>query len=513
MANNTSQRFRDKLTNPIHPNSNPEYEFWHPEWSKLRDVILGQKQLRAMGTIYLPAYAKMTAQEYADYLRRVAFYNMTSRTLDGMIGTSFLRNPKTFGIEERLERGLDNIGKKGSTLLTFTKQITEEIIKVGRVGVLCDMAVDGGEPYFASYLAENIIDWELNTSFGRDKLTMVVLRELVRNPNDPRGYDTIFRVLRLIAGQYEQHVFFIGDSTSVIDFDTAQPDQVIVPTLRGKPFDFIPFVFFGARSNEPEVEKPPLLDIADINLAHYSASAQLEQGRWYTGLPIYFAEVGPGGEKAEYDIAPNVVWQLTQGAKAGIIEFNGSGLKSLENSLKEKENQISALGGRMITNRADSTGKSEEETKMNERNERSLLINVSKVLDDGFTQLLQWWASWQGQRDVDEVNIRFNKDFMLDKLAAREFRAFTDMYQKGILPIEVLFEVFQRINVIPDVMTLESFKEALDNPENFPNNPDLMAQREGFPDARSKFSHDEAILAAKRVEAQQAQDQGDSNDG
>lgn len=510
MSINTSKRFRDKLTRPIHPNGNPEFEFWFPEWSKLRDVILGQKQLKAMREVYLPAYAKMTAEEYQDYLNRVAFYNMTARTLDGMIGTSFLRNPKVFGIEERLEKDLENISKKGSTLLTFTKQITEEIIKVGRVGVLTDMAEEGGIPYFASYLAENIVDWDVNTSFGRDVLTKVVLRELVRTPNDPRAFDTTFRVLRLVAGQYEQHVFFAQDSTALIDFDNTEPDQIIVPTLRGNPFDFIPFVFFGSRSNEPEVEKPPLLDIADINLAHYAASAQLEQGRWYTGLPIYFAEVGPGGEQAEYDIAPNVVWQLTQGAKAGLIEFNGSGLKFLENSLKEKENQISALGGRMITNRADSTGKSEEETKMNERNERSLLINVSKVLDDGFTQLLQWWASWQGQRDIDGVSIRFNKDFMLDKLAAREFRAFTDMYQRGLLPIEVIFEVFQRINIIPDVMTLDTFKQALKETGSFPNNPDIDAQREGFPDAKSKFSHDEAILAAQRVK-QQAETQPQGN--
>lgn len=506
MSSNTSKRFRDKLTRPTHPNGNPEYEFWFPEWSKLRDVILGQKQLRAMRTTYLPSYAKMTTQEYNDYLSRASFYNMTSRTLDGMIGTSFLRDPKVFGIEKTFEPDLDNISKKGSTLLTFTKQITEEIIKVGRVGVLCDMSIDGGVPYFAAYLAENIIDWELQTSFGRDKLTKVVLRELVRAPNEIRSFDTTFRVLRLVAGQYEQHVYFIADNTALIDFDTRAPDQVIVPTLRGEPFDFIPFVFFGSRSNEPEVEKPPLLDIADINIAHYQAGAQLEQGRWYTGLPIYFSEVGPGGEQAEYDIAPNVVWQLSPGAKAGIIEFNGHGLKFLENSLREKENQISALGGRMITNRSDSSGKSEEETKMGERNERSLLINVSKVLDDGFTTLLRWWASWQGQRDVSDVSIRFNKDFMLDKLAAREFRAITTMYQEGILPIEALFEVFQRINIIPDVMTIESFKKSLDDPDSFPNNPDIDAKREGFPDARSKFTHDEAILAADRVSAVQGRE-------
>lgn len=501
MSVNTSKKFRQKLVKPTHANGNPEYEYWFPEWCKMRDVILGQKQLKEMQTSYLPKYAKMTDEEYDDYLSRASFYNMTSRTLDGMIGTSFLRDPKIFGLDEELINNLQNISKKGSSFLIFAKQIAEEILKVGRVGVFIDMAPNGGVPYLTAYLTENIVDWETSTLEGREKLTKVVLRELRRSDDTTSSYSVTWRVLRLVFGEYQQHVYEMDDPMASIDFDAKEPDYIITPTRRGTPFDYIPFVFFGPRSNETEIEKPPLLDIADINLSHYTSGAQLEQGRWYTGLPIYWSEVGPCGEQAEYAIAPNVVWQLSPGGRAGILEFNGHGLSFLENALKQKENQISALGGRMITNRADSTGKSEEETKMNERNERSLLVNVSSVLDEGFTTLLRWWAFWQDQTDVSGVSIKFNRDFMLDKLAAREFRAITTMYQEGIMPIEALFEVFQRINIIPDTFSLEEFVAALDDPAQFPNNPDMLAKKQGFPDAKSKFTHDEAILANARVQA------------
>lgn len=508
---NTSRTYRQKLSRPSHPNGNPEYEFWYPEWCKMRDVVLGQKQLREMGTVYLPMYAKMTADEYSAYLGRAPFYNMTSRTLDGMIGTSFLRDPKVAGIDDTQRELLKLASKKGSSFLTFTKQVCEEVLKVGRVGVLCDMGPEGGSPYFAAYLAENIVDWETSNVGGRETLTLVALREQIRKPGESLAYDTQYRVLKLVGQEYQQHIYGVADTSVSVDFRNQAPDEILVPSRRGASFDYIPFVFFGPRSNETEVDKPPLLDIADLNLSHYQSSAQLEQGRWYTGLPIYYSEIGPGGEMAEYEIAPNVVWQLTPGAKAGIIEFNGQGLKFLENALREKENQISALGGRMITNRADSTGKSEEETKMNERNERSLLMNVSVVMDDGFSQLLQWWAYWQDINDVSEIQAKFNKDFMLDTLGAREFRAIHELYKDGVLPIEALHEVFQRINIIPDNMDLDAFKEAISNPESFPNNPDIVAIREGFPDAKSKFTHEEAILADERQkQATSNQDEQDA---
>ena len=104
MSVNTSSKFRDKLRNPAVPNGNPEYNFWHPEWEKMRDVILGQKQIRDMTTKYLPKYAKMSNEEYAAYLDRAPFYNMTSRTLDGMIGTAFLRDPKITGLDEKIQK-------------------------------------------------------------------------------------------------------------------------------------------------------------------------------------------------------------------------------------------------------------------------------------------------------------------------------------------------------------------------------------------------------------------------
>ncbi|WP_410176762.1 DUF4055 domain-containing protein [Sinorhizobium medicae] len=150
--------------------------------------------------------------------------------------------------------------------------------------------------------------------------------------------------------------------------------------------------------------------------------AHLEHGRFYTGLPVYYVSKGTGEGKGEYTIGASVVWEIGAGENAGIIEFNGNGLKFLENAIATKEAHISTLGGRLIGVTTSSVSESDNQVSMKDRNEQALLLNVSMALDEGFTQVLQWWASWQDVQtsEAEEISIEFNKDLMLKEAAARE---------------------------------------------------------------------------------------------
>jgi hypothetical protein len=167
----------------------------------------------------------------------------------------------------------------------------------------------------------------------------------------------------------------------------------------------------------------------------------LEHGRFFTANPVYY--VSGGNEDDDFYIGPSVVWQIEAGQTAGLIEFNGQGLKSLENALATKEDQVASLGGRLLGESANA-GQSDNQVKLKDRNEQSLLLNVTTVLNENFTYLLQEMAAWLNDKatskdgdlvielGVDELVFRVNQDFLLDNAAAREFRAVTMMYQAGI---------------------------------------------------------------------------------
>lgn len=472
--------------------AHPSVHYFEEDWEKLRDTFQGERTVKEKATQYLPQLSGMTTDEYHLYLENATFYNMTNRTVGALVGTLFRRNPVVGNLPKKLNSKVRRITRDGQSLRSFTRQTAKEVVHMGRYGVLVDMAEGGGDPYLAGYVTESILDWSFKMIGDREVLTEVLLMETYlpehRIPNVRRAWKIRIRALRLRNGIYEQHIYDAG-TNQVYPEITRDADRIFVPTNRGRPLDFIPFMFFGSDNNAADTQRSSMLDIAQMNLSHYRSYAHLEHGRFYTGLPVYYVSKGTGEGKGEYTIGPSVVWEIGPGENAGIIEFNGNGLKFLENAISTKEAHISTLGGRLIGVAQVAVSESDGQSAMKERNEQALLLNVSMSLDEGFSTVLQWWAMWQdvNKTEAEKISIEFNKDFMLSQAAAREFRAVQQMYMDGLLPIEVVFDYLKRAEVIPDWMEIEEFKALLESTSSFPNNPDIDAKQRGFPDRKTEL--------------------------
>lgn len=185
--------------------------------------------------------------------------------------------------------------------------------------------------------------------------------------------------------------------------------------------------------------------------------------------------------------------------------MNGQGLKFLVDALDIKEQQAASLGGRMMGIRGQAVSESDNQLKIIERNEQSVLLKITKSLDYGFTKLLRWWAQMNDMTAVEtgKITIEFNKDFLFDGVGAREFRAIHSMYKDGVIPIDIVFHYLRKSAVIPDWMTLTEFKGLLDKMESFPNNADVAAKDEGFADAKSRDAED-ILLQEQKFQGDQA---------
>lgn len=492
----------------------PDVAYAETEWNLLRDAFEGERALKRYPDLYLPKPSGMDDDQYDFYVENATYYNMTARTVGALVGTLFKRNPVINGLPKRLERGLKNITKDRESLRSFAMRTAREVVHMGRFGILVERAATGrGSPYLVGYVTESILDWTVEQDDeGRNRLTEVVLMEVDevdRVAEAPRKFIPSYRVLRLVNGQYEQHVYKTNDKGAIPDI-YSEATEVIIPLNRGNPLDFIPFMFFGAESNLPKYERSPVIDIARLNLSHYRSYAHLEHGRYYTGLPVFYvSKANNSNSDAEYTIGPSTVWEVAQGEKAGLLEFNGHGLKFLENALSKKEAQAASLGGRLIGVESQSVSESDNQVQMKNRNEQALLLNVSLVLDEGYSRILQWWAIWQDTRaaDVETLSIEFTKEFLLKEVSAREFRAIQAMYKDGLIPIEVVHDYLQRAEVIPDWITLPEFKKLIDSMNSFPNNPDVEAKKEGFPDRKTQIQVEENELNRQAEDSLQESDQ------
>lgn len=502
---NRSARTRKSLEDAVPLYSNADYNEWRDIWRSIRHAMIGEPAIKREQERYLPMLEGMDPDQYDAYLDRAVFFNMTYRTVTGLTGSIFRRAPRLLYGGKKIEKLAKRISKDGLSLELLTKVVAQEQLSVGRAALLADKSPEtpgkNPDPYLALYTAENILDWTEADIDGRTENDMILLREFYvdRRPSVIQGtgrsaqvipnpgYGELFIRLRKLVleynnetlkWEYHQHVYEKENQ----DADLSGEYTVITPKVYGKPFERIPLEFFNATTPLPAVEKPPILDILTLNISHYKSYAQLEQGRFYTSNPVYY--VTGADDEDEFHIGPSLVWALGTNDKAGIIEYNGHGLKSLETALTTKETQAASLGGRLIGDSA-SAGQSDNQIKLKDRNEQSLLLNVTTVINENITKLLKILAAWLNEVG-DKIEFRVNQDFLLNNFAAREFRAIHLMWKEGLLPLDVLYEFFLQHEVIPEYVTLDQFKALLDDADQFPNNPDVAAMQDGFPDATKK---------------------------
>lgn len=495
-----TKRNKQELLSSAPLYTNWDYNNWRMIWQAIRHAMIGEVEIKKHGKEYLPQPEGMDDGQYVAYLDRAVFYNMVYRTVTGLTGSIFRRDPRLLRAGPKLTELCKRVSKDGLSLRVFTKVVSQEMLSVGRYGILADKPDSNdplAKPYLAGYTCENILDWTTVEIDGRDEHDYILLREFTvdrrlfrfegseAKPNTSYGQlFARYRVLRLIWNdtdlrwEYQQEVY----ARDAEDADLTETPVITKPMVYGVPMKRIPFRFFNGTTNLPDIEKPPVLDILTLNMSHYKTYAQLEHGRFYTANPVYY--VTGGQEEDEYHIGPSVVWEIGNGEKAGILEFNGQGLKTLENALIAKETQVASLGGRLLGD-SKTAGQSDNQIKLKDRNEQSLLLNVTTVMNENFTELLAIIAAWLNE-PADKMEFRVNQDFLIDAAAAREFRAITMMYQAGILPIEIIYEYFLKADVIPEYVTQEMFVKMLDDANQFPNNPDFDSRQDGFADARAQ---------------------------
>lgn len=527
-----------ELSNYLHP----DYIDAKIDWDMIRDCIAGERKIKDRGRQYLPGLDVETGTTYEQYKERASFVNMVGRTVQGLVGTVFRRPVKVDNVDKD---NLKDVTADGLDFNLFCKKVAIEVCALGRVGVLVEMSEEGGKPYMCEYIAENILSWKTKKIRGREQPVYVLLREiadLTPSLTDKGAaiLDSYFGVLtaryRVLwldeSDTYRQALYREVETTDEYGNPKTvlmQEGPVITPTNGGATFDFIPMKIIGPLSPTWNVQKSPVLDIATLNIAHYRTSAQLEHGRFFTALPVYYIPISGSNDKNSYDIGPSVVWEVPEGQKPGILEYFGTGLKNLADSLVEKEEHIAQLGGRIMGIRPQASGESEQIYKMKQANEMSILLNITESVSAAMTDVLSWWLDWQRipssgyefetvfDQDSDDtegrqvrvrwsVRVRLNQDFKALQIAARELRAVALLYQSGILPVDQVFRALQEAEWIDDEMTLEEFENSLKNLESFPMQPDVEAMHDGFPDAKTKIQVEQTERQMRMQERQSDMD-------
>lgn len=471
-----------KLTALFHPC----YAAKVDQWEAIEDVCQGGRRIKERGTIYLPKLNGETDDEYRNRKFRAVFFNATNRTREALVGM-LMRKPPKITVPAEIEGYTADIDMAGATIKNWVRTVASQVVSTGRAVTIADWNEEEQRPYLSYYPAVNVINWSTSRIGGRTKLSLLIVKECTEEATADSGVLILERYRQFTIeadGTVWVKVWVPGKRGAALE----QADSFKQLTRKGIALTDIPAVCHNASHLGWEVGNSPLLDVADLNLAHYNGSADLENGRHICGIPTPYA-TGIGQSDDALKLGSTKAWTSEQPeAKFGFIEFTGAGLSELVTGQEEKERQMAILGARLLfDNKKDA--ESYETVRLRSVSETATLSNMSGYLSATMTQAIRWLIWWTTVLDSPaalpaEIGVIVNDDFIDTPMSEAWLTALVAALQSNSISADTFFFQCEKGELYPPDWDLQKEAAAIAQrppsmvppappaPKPDPNNPE-----------------------------------------
>lgn len=430
-----------------------------PKWELISDCIAGADAVRKRGTKYLPKPNPLDTtpendERYIAYITRAVFYNVVANTIGGLVGQVFNADPVTEYPEELEPMWWDATGS-GITLVQLAKKSLVNCLAFGRCGLLVDFPPaaknENGEPRpfsrlevmqgsarptIQEYGPRDVINWRFKMVNALSVLSMVVLSEdyIIRDDGFEITRGREQRVLKLDeANHYIVETWRRTDEKQEGPFYLA---STMKPTDgSGVPFGYIPFYFIGAQNNDATVDKPPMYDMAILNIGHYRNSADYEDSVYMVGQPTpYFSGLTQQWVddvlKGTIQLGSRGAVPLPEGGSAGLIQAEPNSM--VKEAMDQKQQQMIALGAQLVEDKQ--VARTLGEAQMERAVIASVLSSCAHNVSQAFESAMLTAASFSGvDVNADKIVFQLSTDFAITKLSGDERRQMLAEWQGGLL--------------------------------------------------------------------------------
>lgn len=422
--------------------------------ARCRAAVAGGDAVSGMGPVALPRPGGMVDAEYGGYLTRALYMNATQRTHDSLVGL-VMQRPAQSEMPPAVADLASYIDGRGSRLEDFARMALSEVLEVGGGLAVVDHPdrpegvitaaqerAMGLRPVVSWYPRESVLETRMGIVNGMEEFTFIKLAETWLEEVDEWTQEErqAVRVYDMNEGRVRVRVFRKTAAGWVLY-------QEAFPTGRsGRGLTYIPAVAFGPETNR--FGKPPLLDLIDVNLAHYRNSADLEHALHFTGLPTPYAS----------GVSPDDLPALTLGSSAGYVfedanakiqfaTYGAEGLASLKQAMDDKVQMMAALGARMLSPESIAA-ESGEALAIRRGGENSALAKVADSVSRSIVLVLETLAEWEGI--TGEISYSLNTDYLPGRMSAHDLTALMAAWQAGGISSPELFDRLKAGGIIRD---------------------------------------------------------------
>jgi hypothetical protein len=439
-------------------------------WEIMKAVSLGTEYLRDNSQAFLPLEPREDYDAYLSRVNRAVFSPYTQRLVRAATGL-ILRKPITvIGDPYWTDVFVKDVDGCGSDLDEYARRNLICALTYGHSNTLVDFPAPTGaislaeerqqnrRPYWIEIDPTNIYGWRLDREVNYGKLIQVRIAEKAVVPDGEFG-EKVFDQIRVIEpGEYKIYRrkettkdMYTQDESFAGNFDSPS-DEKDYELVESGDFSLgeIPLVTVYAGKTDTMTSKPPLLDIAYLNLAHFQRQADLIHSLHVASQPLLVME-GWDDQTKDMAISVNYAMATQPGNKVYYVEPAASAFEAQAAEIQELQLQMATLGISTLSQQKF-VAESADARRLDRVDTNSMLSMVSLDLEQKMQKAFNLSADYLG---IEPPEVKISRDFDIDRLIGQDITALTSLFDQQVIDREEFRDILVQGEVLPNANEAE----------------------------------------------------------
>ena len=439
-------------------------------WEIMKAVSNGTEYLRENSEAFLPLEPREDYDAYLSRVNRSVFSPYTQRLVRAASGL-ILRKPITvIGDPYWTDVFVKDVDGCGSDLDEYARRNLICALTYGHSNTLVDFPAPRGarslaeerlqnrRPYWIEIDPSNIYGWRLDREVNYGKLIQVRIAEKAVVPDGDFG-EKVYEQIRVIEpGKYRIYRkrettkdMYTEDDAFAGNFDSPA-DEKDYELVESGDFSLgeIPLVTVYAGKTDTMTSKPPLLDIAYLNLAHFQRQADLIHSLHVASQPLLVME-GWDDQTKDTAISVNYAMATQPGNKIYYVEPAASAFEAQSAEIQELQSQMATLGISTLSQQKF-VAESADARRLDRVDTNSMLSMVSLDLEQKMQKAFNLSADYLG---LEPPEIKISRDFDIERLIGQDITALTSLFDQQVIDREEFRDILVQGEVLPNANEAE----------------------------------------------------------
>jgi len=441
-------------------------------WEIMKAVTEGTEYLRENSEAFLPLEPREDFDAYMARVNRAVFSPFTQRLIRAATGL-VLRKPITLtGDPYWTDTFKMDVDGCGSDLDEYARRVLMCSLTYGQSHILVDYPAPSGalslaeerqqnrRPYWIEVDPNNLYGWRLDRESNYGNLIQARIAEKAVLPDGDFG-EKVYDQIRVIEpGRYRvfrkkeqiEEMYDVSDNSVTGNFEMGSADKDYQQVESGQfSLGEIPLVTIYSGKTENLVSKPPLLDIAYLNLAHFQRQADLIHSLHVASQPMLVME-GYDDQTKDLAISVNYAMATQPGNKIYYVEPASSAFDAQSAEIKELQMQMATLGISTLSQQKF-VAESADARRLDRVDTNSMLAMVSMELEQKLQKCFNFSAEYVG---IEPPEVKISRDFDIERLIGQDITALTSLFDQQVIDREEFRDILVQGEVLPSANEAKS---------------------------------------------------------